>query len=47
MLPIHQIETFLQRTPAHLQDIVVELRNTKDLSGSNHIRVPPGIIYKS
>ena len=27
MLPIHQIETFLQRTPAHLQDIVVELRN--------------------
>jgi hypothetical protein len=28
MLPIHQIETFLQyNTPAHLQDIVVELRN--------------------
>jgi len=27
MLPIHQVETFLQRTPAHLQDIVLELRN--------------------
>jgi hypothetical protein len=27
MLPIHQVETFLQHTPAHLQDIVLELRN--------------------
>lgn len=27
MLPFHQIETFLQYTPAHLQDIVLELRN--------------------
>jgi hypothetical protein len=27
MLPIHQIESFLQRTPAHLQEIVLELRN--------------------
>ena len=27
MLPFHQIETFLQRTPSHLQDIVLELRN--------------------
>jgi len=27
MLPIHQVEIFLQRTPAHLQDIVLELRN--------------------
>jgi hypothetical protein len=27
MLPIHEIETFLQRTPAPLQDIVLELRN--------------------
>lgn len=27
MLPFHQIETFLQRTPTHLQDIVLELRN--------------------
>jgi hypothetical protein len=27
MLPIHEIEVFLQRTPAHLQDIVLELRN--------------------
>ena len=27
MLPICQIETFLRRTPAHLQDIVLELRN--------------------
>jgi len=27
MLPIHQIETLLQRTPAHLQDIILELRN--------------------
>jgi len=28
MLPIHQIEIFLCRTPAHLQDIVLELRNS-------------------
>jgi hypothetical protein len=27
MLPIHEIETFLQRIPADLQDIVLELRN--------------------
>jgi len=27
MLHFHQIEIFLQRTPAHLQDIVLELRN--------------------
>ena len=27
MLPIHQVETFLQYAPAHLQDIVLELRN--------------------
>jgi len=27
MLPIHQIETFLQYTPPHLQEIVLELRN--------------------
>jgi hypothetical protein len=27
MLPIHQIEVFLQYAPAHLQDIVLELRN--------------------
>lgn len=27
MLPIHEIEVFLQRTPADLQDIVLELRN--------------------
>lgn len=27
MLPIHEIETFLQRTPIDLQDIVLELRN--------------------
>ncbi|MGB8983368.1 MAG: DUF1801 domain-containing protein [Anaerolineales bacterium] len=27
MLPIHQVETFLCRTPRHLQDIVLELRN--------------------
>jgi hypothetical protein len=27
MLPTHQIETFLERTPPHLQDIVFELRN--------------------
>ena len=27
MLPIHQIELFLQRRPARLQDIVLELRN--------------------
>ena len=27
MLPIHQVETFLQHTPSHLQDIVLELRN--------------------
>lgn len=27
MLPLHEVETFLQRTPAHLQEIVLELRN--------------------
>ena len=27
MLPLHEIETFLQHTPAHLQEIVLELRN--------------------
>jgi len=27
MLPFHHIETFLQRTPLHLQEIVLELRN--------------------
>lgn len=27
MLPIRQIEKFLQHTPAHLQEIVLELRN--------------------
>ena len=27
MLPFHQVETFLQRVPSHLQDIVLELRN--------------------
>lgn len=27
MLPFHEIEAFLQHTPAHLQDIVLELRN--------------------
>ena len=27
MLPLHEIETFLQNTPAHLQEIVLELRN--------------------
>ena len=27
MLPIHQVELFLQQTPPHLQEIVLELRN--------------------
>jgi hypothetical protein len=27
MLPHHEIEAFLQHTPAHLQEIVLELRN--------------------
>ena len=27
MLSLHEVETFLQRTPAPLQDIVLELRN--------------------
>jgi len=27
MLPFHYIETFLQRTPLYLQEIVLELRN--------------------
>lgn len=27
MLPLHEIEAFLQHTPAHLQEIVLELRN--------------------
>lgn len=27
MLPLHEVETFLQNTPANLQEIVLELRN--------------------
>ena len=27
MLPFHEVEAFLQHTPVHLQDIVLELRN--------------------
>ena len=27
MLPFHEVEAFLQHTPAHLQDIVMELRD--------------------
>jgi hypothetical protein len=27
MLSLHEVETFLQHTPAHLQEIVLELRN--------------------
>ena len=27
MLPIHEVETFLERTPERLQEIVLELRN--------------------
>ncbi len=27
MLPLHEIEIFLQHVPAHLQEIVLELRN--------------------
>jgi hypothetical protein len=27
MLPLHEIEAFLQHTPPHLQEIVLELRN--------------------
>jgi hypothetical protein len=27
MLAFHEVESFLQHTPAHLQDIVLELRN--------------------
>jgi hypothetical protein len=27
MLPLHEVEIFLQHTPAHLQEIVLELRN--------------------
>lgn len=27
MLPFHEVETYLQHAPAHLQDIVLELRN--------------------
>ena len=27
MLPLHEVETFLQHTPLHLQEIVLELRN--------------------
>jgi hypothetical protein len=27
MLPLHEVETFLQHTPAHLQEIALELRN--------------------
>ena len=27
MLPLHEVEAFLQHVPAHLQEIVLELRN--------------------
>lgn len=27
MLPLHEVETFLQNSPAHLQEIALELRN--------------------
>ena len=39
MLPIHQVETFLQRIPAHLQDIVLELRNIVASIASDAVEV--------
>lgn len=39
MLPFHQIETFLQRTPSHLQDIVLELRNIIASAASDAVEV--------
>jgi hypothetical protein len=39
MLPIHQIETFLQRTSAELQDIVLELRNVIASVASDAVEV--------
>lgn len=39
MLPIHQVETFLRHTPAHLQDIVLELRNIVASIASDAVEV--------
>jgi hypothetical protein len=39
MLPFRQIETFLQHTPAHLQDIVLELRNIIASSAPDAVEV--------
>ena len=39
MLPFHQVETFLQHTPAHLQDIVLELRNIITSVASDAVEV--------
>jgi hypothetical protein len=39
LLPIHQIETFLQYTPVSLQDIVLELRNLIAAVASDAVEV--------
>ena len=39
MPPFHQVEAFLQRTPVHLQDIVLELRNIVTSIASDEVEV--------
>jgi hypothetical protein len=39
MLPLHQVELFLQQTPTHLQEIVLELRNLIASAASDAVEV--------
>ena len=39
MLPLHEVETFLQHTPLHLQEIVLELRNIIALVAPDAVEV--------
>lgn len=39
MLPLHEVEAFLQHTPAHLQEIVLELRNVIASVASDAVEV--------
>lgn len=39
MLPLHEVETFLQHTPASLQEIVLELRNVIASVASDAVEV--------
>jgi hypothetical protein len=39
MLPLHEIESFLQRVPTHLQDIIFELRNIVAAAAPDSVEV--------